>query len=96
MTWFSGTSASSSGTGSGFRWWHGWEGTRENPYAERGIALGSPLFLAIFDVLVDAVVHHWESLVVEWAGGGSSDDNGNTAQLEGRTIRERDNVRQQA
>ena len=42
------------------------------------------------------VVHHWESLVAERVGGGSSDDDGDMVQTTGRTIQERDYVQRQA
>ena len=48
-------------------------------------------------MVVDAVVRHWESLVEERVGGGDSSDGNNvTAQMEGRTIQERDDSRRQA
>ena len=48
-------------------------------------------------MVVDAVVSHWESLMAErWGGGGSRNDNGDTGQMTGRKIRERDNGRGQA
>ena len=51
----------------------------------------------IFNVVLDAVVRHWESLVGGQAGGGGgSNENGNTAQLAVRTIRERDDGRRRA
>ena len=31
---------------------------------DRGVTQGDPLLLTIFNVVVDAVVHHWESLLV--------------------------------
>ena len=43
----------------------------------------------IFNVVVDAVVRHWESLVAERDGGNISDDEGGAEQTAGRTIRER-------
>ena len=47
----------------------------------------------IFNVVVDAVVRHWESLVAERAEGGISNDNEDAAQPAGRTIRARDDRR---
>ena len=38
-------------------------------HEERGVKQGYPLFPTIFDVAMDAVVRHWESLVAEQAGG---------------------------
>ena len=38
-------------------------------HEERGVTQGYPLFPTIFDVAMDAVVRHWESLVAEQAGG---------------------------
>ena len=39
------------------------------PRRERGVTLGDPLSPSIFNVVVDAVVCHWESLMVEERGG---------------------------
>ena len=47
-------------------------------------------------MVVDAVVRHWESLVAEWAGGVSRNDNCDMAQTAGRKILERDNGRRRA
>ena len=58
---------------------------------ERGVTQGVPLLPTIFNMLVDAVVRHWESLVVELVGWDSSDDNSNMAQPAGRKIWEREN-----
>ena len=41
---------------------------------ERGVTQGGPLLPTIFNVVVDAVVRHWEALVVGETGGYSSDD----------------------
>ena len=64
MAWVPGTSASSTDIGSNFRWWSG----REEDYGEpfhiyRGVTQGYPLLTTIFNVVVDAVVCHWESFV---------------------------------
>ena len=59
---------------------------------KRGVTQGEPLLPIIFNVVVDAVVRHWESLVAEGDGGDSSDDN--MAQPARRTIRECDDGRQ--
>ena len=61
---------------------------REPFHGERGVTQGDALSPTIFNVVVDVVVRHWESLVAEQEGGGSSDDHGDTAQAVGRTIRE--------
>ena len=42
---------------------------------ERGVTQGDPLSPTIFNVVVDTVVCHWESLVAEREGGDSSGDN---------------------
>ena len=39
---------------------------------ERGVTQGDPMLPTIFNVVVDTVVRHWESLVVEREGGGVS------------------------
>ena len=39
-----------------------------------GVTQGDPMSPTIFNVLLDAVVHHWESLVAERAEGDSSKD----------------------
>ena len=58
---------------------------------------GESLSPTIFNLLVDAVVRHWEYLVAEQAGGGGiSNDTNDMAQLAGRMIRARDNSQQQA
>ena len=57
---------------------------------ERGVTQGDPLLPTIFNVVVDAVVCHWESLMVaEREGGESSGVKGEGAQTVGRTIRDR-------
>ena len=62
---------------------------------ERGVTQGDPLSPTIFNVVVDVVVRHWESLLVAEQGGGeSSDDEGNRAQMAGRKIQDRDGRRQ--
>ena len=43
---------------------------------EQGVTQGYPLLPTIFNVVVDAVIHHWEYLVAEREGGDSSRDNG--------------------
>ena len=57
---------------------------------ERGITQGDPLSPTIFNVVVDVVVRHWESLVQERAGGGRINGDGDMAQPSGGEIRERD------
>ena len=49
----------------------------------------------IFNVVMDAVVYHWNSLVGTGRGGSSNDD-GDMAQTAGRKIRERENGRRRA
>ena len=68
---------------------------REPFRLDRGIIQGGLLLNTIFNVVVDAVVHHWESLVAERAWGDIRDDDSNMAHPEGRTIRERDDVLRQ-
>ena len=46
---------------------------------KRGITQGEPLSPTIFNVVVDAVVLHWESLVAEREGGDRSNDDGDVA-----------------
>ena len=56
---------------------------------------GDPLPPTILNVVVDAVVSHWESLLVaEREGGESSGDKGNGSQMAGRTIQDRDDGKQ--
>ena len=63
----------------------------------REVAQVDPLFPTIFNVVVDAVVCHWESLlVVEQEGGDSSGDKGYGAQTAGKKIPDGDNGRQWA
>ena len=52
-----------------------------------GVTQGDSIPPTIFNVVVDAVVRHWESFVVEREGGDSNDGNGDVAQTTGRTIR---------
>ena len=52
---------------------------REPFHGERGITQGNPLSPTTSNVVVEAVVRHWESLVTEQAGGGSSNDIDNIA-----------------
>ena len=49
-----------------------WEGGyyEETLRVERGITQGDQLLPTIFNVVVDEVVCHWESLVTEREGGG--------------------------
>ena len=62
---------------------------REPFCVDRGVTQGNPLAPTIFNVVVDVVVRHWESLVAE-RGWGSSADDIDTAQTAGRTIQEQD------
>ena len=58
---------------------------------EIGVTQGDRLLPTIFNVVVDAVVFHWESLLVaEQEEGYSSGDEGNGAQTVGRTIQDQD------
>ena len=59
----------------------------------RGVAQVYPLSPTIFNVVVDSVVRHWESLVTEGSGGDRSDDN--AAQPARRTTRARENEQRQ-
>ena len=55
---------------------------------DRGVTQGNPLLPTIFNVVVDTVVRHWESLLTEWEGGDSSDDDGDAAQTARRSGKE--------
>ena len=58
---------------------------------ERGVAQGDPLSPTIFNVVLDAVGRHWESLLMaEREGGDSSGDERDGALTAGRTIQEQD------
>ena len=62
---------------------------------ERGVTQGNPLSHTIFNVVVDAVVCHWESLpVAEQEGVESSGDEGDGTQTARRKIRYQDDGRQ--
>ena len=66
------------------------------PQRERGVTHGDPLLPTIFNVVVDAVVCHWESLVAQKQGEDSSGDKGDRAQTAGRKIWEQDGGQQLA
>ena len=55
---------------------------------ERAVTQGDPLSPTIFNVVVDAVVRHWEYLVAERERGDNSKDKGDVAQTSGRTIQD--------
>ena len=58
---------------------------------------GDPLSPTIFNVVVDAVVHYWEYLLVtEQEGGKISGDEGDGAQTVVRMIQDRDDGKQWA
>ena len=46
---------------------------------ERGITQGNPMLPTTYNVVVEAVVRHWESLVEYQEGGDISNDIGNIA-----------------
>ena len=48
-------------------------------HRKRGVTQGNPMYPTIFNVVVDAVVRHWGSLVAEQEGGDSSNDDGDAA-----------------
>ena len=53
---------------------------------EIGVIQGDPMLTTIFNVVVEAVICHRESLVAEWKGRDSSNDEGDVAQTgEGKT-----------
>ena len=63
-------------------------GYYESPFrGKRGATQGDPLSPNIFNVVVDAVVFHWESLVAEREGGDISGDDGDMEPMARRTIR---------
>ena len=43
---------------------------------ERGVTQGDPMLPTIFNMVVEAVVCHWEYLVAEREGGDSSREDG--------------------
>ena len=53
---------------------------------ETGVTQGDPLSPTIFNVVVDTVVRHEESLVAERKGRDRSDDKGDVAQMAERRI----------
>ena len=57
---------------------------------------GDPLFPTIFNVVVDAVVCHWDSLIAGETRGGNRNDDEAGKQTEGRMIWGRDNMRKRA
>ena len=61
-----------------------------HPSTERGVTQGDPLSPTIFNVVVDALVCHWESLLVaeqeEREGDEISSDKRDGTQIAGRTI----------
>ena len=64
-------------------------------FGERGVNQGKPLLPSIFNVVVEALVRHWEYLVAE---GYGDDDSYNSsgdeaAQPERQTIRECDDIK---
>ena len=69
-------------------------------HKEIRVTQGNPLSPTIFNVVVDAVVCHWESLMLaeqeEQEGGEISGNEGYGAQTAGRTIRYQDDRRQWA
>ena len=67
---------------------------RTLPWRERDVTQRDPLLPTIFNVVVDAVVCHWEYLVAEREGGDTIDDNRDAEQTAGRTIQDLDNGRQ--
>ena len=60
---------------------------------ERFITQGNPLSPTIFNLVVEAVVFHWEYLVAEQEVGSISDDDRDVSQTAGRTIWDRDDGR---
>ena len=59
---------------------------REPFNGERGVTQVGPLSPTTFNVVVDAVVFHWDSLAAEQAGGDSSNDINYVARPVGKTI----------
>ena len=69
---------------------------RETFCRERGVTHSNPLLPTIFNVVVGAVVRHWESLVEEWVGVCISKDKGNIVQTAWKKILVRDNDRRRS
>ena len=63
---------------------------------EKCVTQGNPLSPTIFNVVVDAVVFHLESLVAEREGEDSIGDEGDVAKTEGRKIWDQDDDRRRA
>ena len=62
---------------------------------ERRVTQGDPLLPTIFNLVVDAMVCHWESLLVaKREGGESSNNEGDGAHTLGRTIWDQDDRKQ--
>ena len=69
---------------------------KEPFHRDIGVTQGDPMLPTIFNVVVDAVVRHWKSLVSERAEEDSSYNEDDAAQPEGRTIQARDDGGRQA
>ena len=69
---------------------------RTFPQRERGVTQGDPLSPNIFNVVVGAMVRHWESLMAEQEGEYSRGNNGDREKTAGRMIWDRDDGRQRA
>ena len=69
-------------------------------HRDRGVTQGDPLLPKIFNVVVDTVVCHWESLLVaeqeEREGREISGEEGEREQTAGRKIQEQDDGRKWA
>ena len=63
-------------------------------YMDRYLAQGNSMFLAIFNVVVGALVYHWNPLMPEGADRDDRSD-GEVAQPEIRTIKARKDGRRQ-
>ena len=90
MAWVPGTSSSYEGIERGCIWWRGVGGYYVEPfYGERGVTQGEPLLPNISNVMLEAVVRHWESLVSEGGGEDVMDNSSGyeAAQPARKTIR---------
>ena len=63
-SWVPGRSGSCRHTGIGCRWWQRLEANSPPPFkGYYGVTQGDPLYTTIFNMLVDAIIRHWVTVV---------------------------------